>query len=268
MTAQDYIDIATICRAGSFRQAAIELGISQPTLSHRVERIEKALGVQLFERARGRSRPNDAARFIAERADTLIAEAGSLSRDVRRFLKGQAGKVTLGFGPVPAHAFLPEILKAVAKALPELAVDVFLGSPVQLSEWLHQGQVDFAVCSHDEQLFPDPLVRRRLRDDPIVIAGAPSHPLIQAGGPEKLADLFRHPLAFPTLDIRYLNAFQKLYGVDYLHLDGAIQCSDYGVLVRMAESGEFLTAGPGFTFHREIEAGTLASVAWDDRLVH
>lgn len=268
MNAQDYIDIAEICRAGSFRKAADLLGISQPTLSHRVERIERELGATLFERSPGRSSPTALALFIAGRAQTLAKESEALTRATRRMLKGEAGKLTLGFGPIPAHALLANVLLDIRRTLPGLAIDVFVGTPLQLSEWLDDGHIDVAVCAHDPALFSPTLDCELLREDPIVVAGQPSHPIFTGTEDAVGASLFDYALAFPTLDNHYRNAFRKLYGIDYLALDGALQCSNYDVLIRLAVTGDFLTAGAAMTFHREMAAGTLVTRPLDERLVH
>lgn len=44
--------ILAVARSGSFRRAADELNISQPTLSAQIARAEELLGVKLLERTR------------------------------------------------------------------------------------------------------------------------------------------------------------------------------------------------------------------------
>jgi DNA-binding transcriptional ArsR family regulator len=58
MDTQDFSGIHAICETGRFRKATLNLGISQPTLSARIARLEDALGARLFERRRGRSIPS------------------------------------------------------------------------------------------------------------------------------------------------------------------------------------------------------------------
>ena len=64
MNLQDVDYINAICSHGSFVRAAKELGITQPTLSARIERIEKKISGQLFERGKGHSKPTNLAKLV------------------------------------------------------------------------------------------------------------------------------------------------------------------------------------------------------------
>lgn len=55
---------AAVAEEGSFTKASLRLGISQPAVSQNIAELEKTLGVQLFERARGSVRlTSDGRRF-------------------------------------------------------------------------------------------------------------------------------------------------------------------------------------------------------------
>ena len=52
MTIDDMRYVLKIAECGGFTKAAQELYISQPTLSQRLQKVEKELGIRLFERNR------------------------------------------------------------------------------------------------------------------------------------------------------------------------------------------------------------------------
>jgi MFS family permease len=59
--------VVAICRAGSFSGAAHALGISQPTLSKSIARLESKLGIKLFERTNANARPTVYGQFVPTR---------------------------------------------------------------------------------------------------------------------------------------------------------------------------------------------------------
>jgi molybdate transport repressor ModE-like protein len=103
----DYRLVLAVGRAGSLNGAAKRLGISHATVFRRVNAIERALGVRLFERARD----GYALTPAGEDATAVAAELEARIADVERRLAGHderpAGSVrvattdTLLFGPLP-----------------------------------------------------------------------------------------------------------------------------------------------------------------------
>ncbi|MHC2338166.1 DNA-binding transcriptional LysR family regulator [Bradyrhizobium sp. USDA 4454] len=80
----------------SLRQTAETLRIKQPTLSRRLRNLEYKLGVTLFERTKGATRPTvegyeflDAARRIVDDTERIAARLKSHSR-------GESGRLTIG----------------------------------------------------------------------------------------------------------------------------------------------------------------------------
>lgn len=63
----DFEVVLTVAEAGSFRRAAISLDVAQSAVTRRIQKLEDALGVSLFERSQGGARLTRAgARFTDE----------------------------------------------------------------------------------------------------------------------------------------------------------------------------------------------------------
>src|SRR5690606_4895341 len=76
-----------------------------------------------------------------------------------------------------------------------------------------------------------------------------------------LADLARHPMALPSIELRYVQILKRAHGIDIESHPGRILCSDPGTLVRlMLKSPRYFTAAPRPYFAPEMEAGALAIV--------
>ncbi|MEE1927637.1 LysR family transcriptional regulator [Streptomyces sp. TRM 70351] len=75
--------LCAIADAGSVRAAARQLGVTQPSLTTQLRRIENTLGGRLFVRERTGSRPTALGRTVLSRARPLVAELGALVAEAR-----------------------------------------------------------------------------------------------------------------------------------------------------------------------------------------
>ena len=112
--------IVAICRAGSFSAAAKALGISQPTLSKSISRLEAKLGVQLFERSSTNNRPTAYGQFVADHASSLLQSVTTLGHELEQMAKGEAGLLRIGVGPATRLHPLPKVIGKAARAFPRL----------------------------------------------------------------------------------------------------------------------------------------------------
>jgi len=77
-----------------------------------------------------------------------------------------------------------------------------------------------------------------------------------------------HQLVLPVLEPRYRAMSKRLFGIDLEKLNKLVLCSDYEVLIKLVLSGEFVTAGPRFAFHDEINRGDIRVMILDERVKH
>src|SRR6185312_15334785 len=92
--------VVAIAQHGSFGKAAAELGISQPTLSKSIARLEDELRFKLFDRSGWRAQLTPLGAFVVERAERLVAQSQRFEREVDLFALGEFGEVRIGLGPV------------------------------------------------------------------------------------------------------------------------------------------------------------------------
>lgn len=75
--------LCAIADAGSVHKAARQLGMTQPSLTTQLRRIEQAIGGQLFSRERTGARPTPLGRSVLSRARPLVAEMSALVTEAR-----------------------------------------------------------------------------------------------------------------------------------------------------------------------------------------
>lgn len=135
-----------IVRLGSFHGAALELKLSQPSVSQRIRELEAALQTPLFVRRGPRVSLTAEGHALVEYADRMLATAGEL---VERFRTRDPLKGTLRLGVNETFAFicLPELLKRMEQQYPAIRTNVFVGDTGVVSARLNDQALDIAVVS-------------------------------------------------------------------------------------------------------------------------
>lgn len=269
MNIRDILDVKAICDAGSLRKAADRLGITQSTLSTRLRHLEDRLGIELFDRTQGVSRPTELARFIASRADRIAADASALARDAERLAAGETGLVRVGLGPFAARVLLPDFVGTISDRHPSIRLEILTHTSREgLLELLLRHRIDIAVC----QPFgadPPSIQGEVLMQSDIVLVAAPGHPLFERSAPASVPEVLEYPLATSILDPGYVNAMKRHSGIDIDELPGRIVCTDMQMLLTgVMKSRRLVLAAPRLGLRREIEAGELRVINVAIPIVH
>jgi LysR family hydrogen peroxide-inducible transcriptional activator len=183
-----------VADARSFRRAAEECGVSQPSLSAQLAQLEDALGVRLFERDRRRVLLTPAGEQLIERARRVLVDADDLVDAARRLSDPLAGSLAIGVIPTISPYLLPVAAPAIQRAHPRLTVRWLEDKTETLARDLHAGRLDAALLALEADL-GGPLQREVIGRDPFVLATPRSHPLAKKGSrPASLGDLRGAPL--------------------------------------------------------------------------
>ncbi|WP_181275066.1 LysR family transcriptional regulator [Brevibacterium oceani] len=132
-----------------FGRAAEKLHMSQPPLSLHVGKLERELGVKLFDRStRSVSLTPAGSRFL-DNASRLLGDLDHAVEELRDFSDGRAGRLTVGFVSSAGYTFLPEVVTMFRQSRPRVTLDLVpLASGEQLDR-LSAGQLDVGIVRDD-----------------------------------------------------------------------------------------------------------------------
>jgi len=139
----------------SFSRAAEELNISQPSLSQYVRKIEKELGVTLFDRSGSILRLTDAGK--------AYIEAGRAILDIEQRMKGKfadlddckSGTIVIGISPHRSVCLLPRAVARFREKYPGMQIIIDERVSSELLDKAEHGEYDLCVTTLpvDETVF-------------------------------------------------------------------------------------------------------------------
>lgn len=124
MTLQQLKYIVAIDRYRNFAKAADACGISQPTLSAMLVKLEEELDVRIFERNNKNVQPTANGEQIIRQAERTLTEAERITWIVSEEKGKVAGELSLSVGPTIAPYILPKFIKHYVEDFPQVTLSV------------------------------------------------------------------------------------------------------------------------------------------------
>ena len=165
----------TVARRRSFTQAARELAIAQPAVSHQVQALERELRVRLFER-HGRSiELTDAGALLLDASDDVIQRLDDAASGLAELEGGIRGSVDLAADTTSGIYVVPAALGGFHRVHPAVDVTLHVENRRGVLRRLTDRTCDLAVMASPPQEIGcdvEPFLLDRL-----VVIVAPDHPL-------------------------------------------------------------------------------------------
>jgi DNA-binding transcriptional LysR family regulator len=138
-----------IARLGSFHAAAKHVGITQPSISHRIRDLEAILGTELFTRNGPRVTLTADGNALLEYADRLLETADDA---VVRFKQRNPllGLLRIGVNESFALICLTDLMSRLEQQYPKLKTSVVVGDTGMISGLLNDHQLDIAIISEPD----------------------------------------------------------------------------------------------------------------------
>ena len=165
-----------VAHTSNVSRAAERLGVSQPSLSLAIQRLEKSFGVPLLIRSKSGVK-------LTKAGDKLLVQARSLLHEWEK-IRGEAlkddhevrGRYILGSHPAVAlysfSRFLPELLRKH----PGLEISMVHGLSREITEEVISFKVDFGIVMNPIS-HPDLVIRNLCQDEVVLWTGPGKSPL-------------------------------------------------------------------------------------------
>lgn len=238
-----------VARCGKFSQAAIELNLTQPTVSHAIATLEDDLGVQLLFRGKKGVNLTPAGESILKHCDRLLQTIEDIQQAANRYKSLDIGKVKISAFRGAAAQLLPKIRADFKTKYAQIDIQIVEEKDCpQVEQMVYEGKADigFTILPTSKELHTIEV----LRDDYIVLLP----PNTNIPKQSNLSISWRQLLSLPIISYPNQNTcFRQIQ--DYFQTEGyqfqpAEQVRESDTIVNLVATGSGATILPQLSvFH-------------------
>jgi DNA-binding transcriptional LysR family regulator len=122
----DMLLFVAVVREGSFTRAASALGLTKQSVSERVAKLERQLGVRLLARTTRTLRATDAGAAYYARASLIAAQIEEANREAQRAQSEPSGILRVSAPVLYGRRYMMPLLTELLEKYPKLRVDLVL----------------------------------------------------------------------------------------------------------------------------------------------
>ena len=244
----------------SFSRAAEALHLTQPSITARIQALERELGEELFERGGRGVRLTDAGHVFLPYVEHILQQLQEGRDAVEEVRNVQLGSLRLGSAITISTYVLPTILNRFCGEYPLVDVVVRTGRSEQVLNMLLADEVQVGLLrtlSHpDTESIP-------LYDDEILLVAHPDH-AFAASGKATIAEVAGEPIVLFDRGSSYYGLIHDLFRKANVIPNVAMELYSLEATKRMVEEGLGVALVPEVTIRRELETGALVQVGLSD----
>ena len=248
-----FIHVATLL---SFSKAAEALFLTQPTVTARIQALERELGEPLFERMGRTIRLTDAGRSFlphAQRALQSIKEGTDAIASLRNV---DRGTLSIGTAPTVGTYVLPSILQRYALQYPGVEVSIRTGRSEEVMAMVLADEVQIGF----ERYLTHPDIETiELYEDDIYLMASADHPFA-ARSTVTVEDVARESVVFFDVGSSYHAISQAIFRETGVAPRHSLDVDSLEMAKHLVLRGLGLAFLPRVAVERELEEGTVVAV--------
>ena len=242
-----------VAELGSINKAALDLNLSQPTLSRHIAALEKMMGTALFVRSQGGVSLTEAGKLLADRSRPLLRQFAMLKDQVGEMATGQ---LSIGAPTSWQRAFTSPFVGTLLNQHPEIKLRVHEGVSNILRDYLLAGVLDLCIIPFDPAP-PTGYAQTPLVREPLIALGSSSEAL-SAGEPVPISRIDGAKLILPGRPNAITSQIEHMLKRKGMHFNIAIETDTLALCLDLAREGLGLTIVPASALYKH----DMANISW------
>lgn len=157
----------TVASTGGFGRAARTLHVSQSAISEQVRDLEREVGAPLIDRSQRQIRLTTQGEVFLAGAQLTLHAAERAVQAVQQSMRGEIGKLTIGFFVGGNGSFFPAIIRKFRARHPDVHVSLIEMTPVRQVDALVRGDIDIAFTRPLPVRLHDQLSSKHVYTEPL-----------------------------------------------------------------------------------------------------
>ncbi len=133
----------------NFSEAAKQLHVTQPTISHHIKSLEKEMGVELFDRSGSQLKLTEAGRLLLPRARKLLRQANEVQQIMESLQQKIVGDLRIACSTTAGKYILPLLSARFSERHPGVRVTILACTPELVVRDLLEGDANLGVISYE-----------------------------------------------------------------------------------------------------------------------
>ena len=176
--------ILAIEQEQSISRAAEKLYITQSALNQQLLKLEKELGVDLFERKNRQMVPTYAGQIYLETAHRMVEMKAMTYKRIQDIREKNAGEISIAFTPERGAQMFARVYPIFHERYPQIQFKIREGRSKSMEQMVLQKQVTFAYVVYVPEKRNPEFEYIDFCDEKVVLAVPASHPLAHLAGEE------------------------------------------------------------------------------------
>lgn len=196
-TAKQLRAAVAVAELQNISHAAVQLQLTQPTVSRILSRIEQEVGTELFERDARGAIPTDAGRRFVDRATEVLRAMDDVGDEIRSMDGRLVGRICVAMPETTGHTLFIPLLAHFAAHHQDVELRLMAAHPNSVPPALASGDADVGVVSSAHRQ-GQAIVRPMVSED-LYLVGPDAASLPGRGPTIKLDRVAKLPLVLPAI---------------------------------------------------------------------
>jgi DNA-binding transcriptional LysR family regulator len=183
-----------VAQKNSFSTAAEAFGISQPSVSIQIKKLEGSLGVRLFDRIGQNIHLTSEGKLVLGYAKQMSNLASNLRSDLEDLKGVKLGRVLVGASRIPSTTTVPLAFALFKNKYPQADIVITTGLSTHVEKWILENEIDLGVVGG--RIVSNLIVHEPLYEEELVLVLPGTHPLARRS---KISaqDVVQQPILLP-----------------------------------------------------------------------
>jgi len=244
----------------SFSRAAEALQLTQPSITARIQALERELGEEMFERSGRGVRLTDAGAIFLPHAERMLQMLREAKEGVEEVRGVGAGRLRLGSALTISTYVLPRILRTFHSRYPGVEVIVHTGRSEQVLNMLLNDEVRMGLT---HSLVRPDVETIDLYEDEVILVANPDH-RFAANHQATIGEVSNQPVILGDRGSSYYALTHGLFRQAGVVPNVVMELDSLEATKRMVEEGLGIALLPRVCLERELKQGLLAEVTITD----
>lgn len=255
--------LCMIAECGSFMAAALTLNVSQPALTRTVQRVEKALGVELFRRSTRRLDITAAGQEFIDLANRVLSDLSISYENMRSISDEQRGRIIVSASMSAAYTQIPRIVASYRLTRPNIEIQLREGIQGAVLDDVRSGVADMGLTYLEE--IPSEFSAIELGSEVFHFVMPTSHPLSKKKG-IRVEDLAGAALVSMPKAAHIRKLLDGLAALAGLRLHHAITVHHFATAMQCVRAGVGISLVPSAAISAALSAGLVSRPLVEPRL--